>query len=244
MPGRVLVVTGADRVDRGLRDLGRAVGVGEALAEVHRAGARPRAPTSRRRSSCRSPASREVRYGRSVAGHWAGAVPVPRIRATAIQIRRQPNVVSPRNRNATTVKTENGTRSVKIQRRMPPTKTPMTIVPSEPQPRAVVAGVDARDQRADDPADRERPEHGEEPRRGPCCRSCAGPCPNTMNTAMQTVSMTGADAAVPERCASAVESRAQPTPPTTCLGGYFANVRMWLTIPRWNASRYASLRTM
>ncbi len=36
--GRVLVVPGSDRCDRGLGDLGRAVGVGEALSEVDRAG--------------------------------------------------------------------------------------------------------------------------------------------------------------------------------------------------------------
>ena len=64
MPGRVLVVAGADRVDRGLlHDVG-AVGVGEPLPEVDRARSRPRAPTSRRRSSCRSPAGATRDTGR------------------------------------------------------------------------------------------------------------------------------------------------------------------------------------
>ena len=48
--GRVLVEPGGDGVAGGLQDLGRAVLVGEALAEVEGAGARRRAPTSRRRS--------------------------------------------------------------------------------------------------------------------------------------------------------------------------------------------------
>ncbi len=54
--GRVLVVPGPDGGDRGLGDDRRAVGVGEALAEVDRAGARGQRASSRRRSWCRSPA--------------------------------------------------------------------------------------------------------------------------------------------------------------------------------------------